>query len=69
MGGGYALDVALPQPTLRAAVIHYGHLAADRESMKQIGASFSESLAAETEGLRSKTSEGSSRNCRRMERR
>src|SRR5437588_12812217 len=27
MGGGYSLDVALQEPTLTAAVIHYGHLA------------------------------------------
>jgi carboxymethylenebutenolidase len=39
MGGGYSLDVALQEPTLRAAVIHYGHLAADASSLKQIHAS------------------------------
>src|SRR5207245_8474181 len=36
MGGGYALDVALQEPTLAAAVINYGHLATDPESMKKI---------------------------------
>ncbi|HMK21764.1 MAG TPA: dienelactone hydrolase family protein, partial [Terriglobales bacterium] len=29
MGGGYALDVALSEPALNAAVINYGHLATD----------------------------------------
>jgi carboxymethylenebutenolidase len=39
MGGGYALDVAMQEPTLRAAVINYGHLAADDDSVKPIHAS------------------------------
>lgn len=39
MGGGYALDVAVQEPTLRAAVINYGHLAADDDSLKPIRAS------------------------------
>jgi carboxymethylenebutenolidase len=39
MGGGYSLDVALQEPTLTAAVINYGHLAADADSLKKINAS------------------------------
>ena len=39
MGGGYTLDVALQEPTLRAAVINYGHLATDASSLKGINAS------------------------------
>jgi len=39
MGGGYSLDVALQEPTLRAAVINYGHLASDPASLKKINAS------------------------------
>ncbi len=39
MGGGYSLDVALQEPTLTAAVINYGHLASDSESLKKINAS------------------------------
>lgn len=39
MGGGYSLDVALQEPTLTAAVINYGHLATDSESLKGIHAS------------------------------
>lgn len=39
MGGGYSLNVALQEPTLAAAVINYGHLAADADSLKKINAS------------------------------
>ena len=38
MGGGYALDVALEEPTLAADVIAYGHLATDPEALKKIHA-------------------------------
>jgi carboxymethylenebutenolidase len=38
MGGGYALDVALEEPALAAAVINYGHLATDADSIKKINA-------------------------------
>ncbi len=38
MGGGYALDMALTQPTLAAAVINYGHLATDPAELKKIKA-------------------------------
>ena len=37
-GGGYALDMAIEEPTLRTAVINYGHLAADADTVKQIHA-------------------------------
>jgi carboxymethylenebutenolidase len=33
MGGGYALDVALQEPSLTADVINYGHLVNDGESL------------------------------------
>jgi carboxymethylenebutenolidase len=36
MGGGYALDVALQEPTLAADVINYGHLATDTDALKKI---------------------------------
>jgi carboxymethylenebutenolidase len=38
MGGGYALDVALQEPTLAADVINYGHLAASQDSLQKINA-------------------------------
>jgi len=39
MGGGYSLDVALQEPTLKADVINYGHLATDSASTEKINAS------------------------------
>src|SRR3981081_2855596 len=39
MGGGYALDVALQEPTLAAVVINYGHLADDKDNLKKMNAS------------------------------
>ena len=39
MGGGYALDVALQEPTLTAVVINYGHLADDKDDLKKMNAS------------------------------
>src|SRR5581483_3633027 len=38
MGGGYSLDVALQEPTLKADVINYGHLATDPASIEKIHA-------------------------------
>ena len=38
MGGGYALNLALHEPTLAAVAIHYGHLATDSEQLKKINA-------------------------------
>jgi len=38
MGGGYSLDVALAEPGLAAAVINYGHLATDSDSLNKINA-------------------------------
>lgn len=38
MGGGYSLDLALNDPKLKVAVINYGHLATDKESLKKINA-------------------------------
>ena len=53
MGGGYSLDVALQEPTLRAVVINYGHLATDTdfaESHQRFRASASS--AVRTAGFR-----------------
>jgi carboxymethylenebutenolidase len=38
-GGGYSLDVALQEPTLKADVINYGHLVTDPSSVEGIQAS------------------------------
>jgi carboxymethylenebutenolidase len=38
MGGGYSLQMALLEPTLKADVINYGHLATEPENLKKINA-------------------------------
>ena len=38
MGGGYALDLAVADPKLKAVVINYGHLASDKATLKKIHA-------------------------------
>jgi carboxymethylenebutenolidase len=38
MGGGYAFDLAVNDPKLKAAVINYGHLASTPETIKKINA-------------------------------
>jgi carboxymethylenebutenolidase len=38
MGGGYSLDLAISDPTLKATVINYGHLATDDATLKKINA-------------------------------
>lgn len=38
MGGGYALDLAIHDPQLAAAVINYGHLASEPDTLKKINA-------------------------------
>jgi carboxymethylenebutenolidase len=38
MGGGYALDLALQEPSLAAVVINYGHLADDPDDLKKMNA-------------------------------
>ena len=38
MGGGYSLQVALQEPTLKVDVINYGHLATETDSLKRINA-------------------------------
>jgi carboxymethylenebutenolidase len=51
MGGGYSLDVALQEPTLAAAVINYGHLATDTESLKKIDAPILGSFGGQDRGI------------------
>ena len=38
MGGGYALDLAIADPKLKVAVINYGHLATEPDTLKKINA-------------------------------
>lgn len=51
MGGGYALNVALHEPTLTAAAIHYGHLATDPEQLKKIHAAILGIFGAQDHGI------------------
>ncbi len=51
MGGGYALDVALLEPTLAADVINYGHLATDLEALKKINAPILGLFGAQDRGI------------------
>ena len=51
MGGGYALDVALAEPTLAADVINYGHLATDPQSLKKINAPILGLFGAQDRGI------------------
>jgi carboxymethylenebutenolidase len=51
MGGGYALDVALAQPTLAADVINYGHLATDPQSLEKINAPILGLFGAQDRGI------------------
>jgi carboxymethylenebutenolidase len=51
MGGGYSLDVALQEPTLRALVINYGHLATDTDALKTINAPVLGLFGAQDRGI------------------
>jgi carboxymethylenebutenolidase len=51
MGGGYALDVALDEPTLAADVINYGHLATDTDTLKKINAPILGSFGGQDRGI------------------
>jgi len=51
MGGGYSLDVALEEPTLRAAVINYGHLVTDASSVEKIQASILGMFGGQDRGI------------------
>lgn len=51
MGGGYALDVALQEPTLAADVINYGHLATDPEALRKIHAPILGIFGAQDRGI------------------
>jgi carboxymethylenebutenolidase len=51
MGGGYALDVALDEPTLAADVINYGHLVTDPATIKKINAPILGLFGAQDQGI------------------
>jgi carboxymethylenebutenolidase len=51
MGGGYALDLALAEPTLAADVINYGHLASDPTTLQKINAPILGIFGAKDRGI------------------
>lgn len=51
MGGGYALDLAIADPKLKAVVINYGHLAVDKNNLRKIHASVLGIFGGEDQGI------------------
>lgn len=51
MGGGYAFDLAVLEPTLKAVVINYGHLASDNDTLQKIHASVLGIFGAKDRGI------------------
>jgi carboxymethylenebutenolidase len=51
MGGGYALEVAIDEPTLAADVINYGHLVTDPSTIKKINAPILGMFGAQDQGI------------------
>jgi carboxymethylenebutenolidase len=51
MGGGWSLTLAENEPTLKAAVINYGHLSSDQATLKPIRAAILGSFGALDQGI------------------
>jgi carboxymethylenebutenolidase len=51
MGGGYALDLAIADPKLRAAVINYGHLASDKATVEKVNAAILGIFGGKDQGI------------------
>src|SRR6516164_606689 len=51
MGGGYALNLAIADPKLKAAVINYGHLASDDATLKKINAAILGIFGGQDKGI------------------
>jgi len=51
MGGGYALDLAIADPKLKAAVINYGHLAADKATLQKVHAAILGIFGGQDKGI------------------
>lgn len=51
MGGGYALDLAIADPKLKAVVINYGHLATDKNNLRKIHAAILGIFGGEDQGI------------------
>ena len=51
MGGGFALNVALNEPTLTAVVINYGHLATDPAALHKVNAAVLGNFGGQDKGI------------------
>ena len=51
MGGGYALDLAIADPKLKAVVINYGHLASDQATLQKINAAILGIFGGQDQGI------------------
>jgi len=51
MGGGYALDLAIADPKLKAAIINYGHLASDKATLQKINAAILGIFGGQDKGI------------------
>ncbi len=51
MGGGYAAMLALSDPKLAAASVHYGHITTDKEAMAKIHAAIQGIFGAQDRGI------------------
>jgi carboxymethylenebutenolidase len=51
MGGGYALNLAIADPKLKAAVINYGHLASDDATLSKINAAILGIFGGQDKGI------------------
>lgn len=51
MGGGYALNLAIAEPTLKAVAINYGALATDKDSLSKIHASVLGNFGGQDRGI------------------
>jgi carboxymethylenebutenolidase len=51
MGGGYSLNLAVADPSLKAAVINYGHLASDDATLKKINAAILGIFGGQDKGI------------------
>lgn len=51
MGGGYALDLAIADPRLKAVVINYGHLASEDATLRKIHAAILGIFGGQDQGI------------------
>ena len=51
MGGGYALDLAIAEPALRAVAVNYGSLATDKNSLEKIHAAVLGNFGGQDRGI------------------